>query len=65
LVEGEGLGVVEGEEAFDEEERDVVDGFGLAGNAGVGGKVIDGTLDGLALSQGLNLNGLERTRSRM
>ncbi len=48
VVERVELGVVEGEDAFDENEFGGGDGLEGFGDAGVGGKVVDGALDGMA-----------------
>ena len=51
VVEREKLGVVEGEDAFDEDDAGGGDGVEGVGNAGVAGEIVDGTLDGEALRE--------------
>jgi len=48
VVERGEFGVVEGEDAFDEDVACGDDGFEGVGDAGVGGEVVDGALDGEA-----------------
>ena len=47
VVEGAEFGIVEGEDAFDEEGGAGLNGLGVGGDAGVGGEVVDGALDGV------------------
>lgn len=47
IVESAQAGVVEGEDAFDDEDLGGEYGFGAVGDAGVGGEVVDGAGDGL------------------
>ena len=51
-VEREELGVVEGEDAFDDDDAGGSDGVGLAGDAGVSFEVVDRALDGQAAGRG-------------
>jgi hypothetical protein len=56
---------MEGEEALDQQKGAGADSLsqadsGGAENAGVGGKVVDGALNGLARCKGLNVSGQER-----
>jgi len=60
----EGL-VVEGEDAFDDEDLGGGDGFGPVGDAGVGGEVVDGALDGAAFGKGVDVLGEEGVFERV
>ncbi len=48
-------GVVEGEDAFDEDNAGGDEGVGAAGDAGVGAEVVDRALDGLAGGEGADV----------
>lgn len=64
VVEGDEIGVVEGEDAFDDDDGGWGDGIEVVGDAGVGGEVVDGALDGLSAGEGADVLddefGLER-----
>lgn len=57
--------VVEGEDAFDEDNVARGHGMGAAGDAGVGGEVVDGGVDGLAGGEGFDVLCEERVLERV
>ncbi len=59
VVEGAQRFVVEGEDAFDDEELCWGDEFGLVRHAGVVGEVVDWAIDRFAVGEGANVLGEE------
>ena len=55
VVEGDELGVVEGEDAFDDDDAGRGDGFERVGDAGVAGEIVYRALDGEAFGEGADV----------